>query len=376
VNPLASLAAAGMIAGGVVLSARITDATCDARYAGKTSVASAARFASSGVFDTADMRTFPPALRFRLHAKRDGATSTKLEERSRVGMARRSAVREGGTSAPQSAPGQRLPAEPRRQFGAGITAAFEGWFYNEDGSRTFLVGYLNRNTVQELDIPVGPDNRIEPGGPDMGQPTHFLPGRIHGVFTIPVPKAFTPQDKYTWTIVANGQSTSIPLRLNSDYVVNPFSEIAVKNTPPVVRFEQNGPAFQGPIANPSKAVSLAASATAPFALSIWASDDMKYTSGTSAPLTTPRPPVTLTWSKYRGPGAVTFDKAKPAVEKLPATESGGTEPAFSGRATTRVTFSAPGEYLLHVTANDYSGEGGGGFVCCWTTAMVKVAVQP
>ena len=67
------------------------------------------------------------------------------------------------------------------------------------------------------------------------------------------------------------------------------------------------------------------------------------------------------------------DKAKPAVEKLSA---GGDEASFSGRATTRVTFSAPGEYLLHVTANDYSGVGGGGFVCCWTTAMVKVTVQP
>jgi hypothetical protein len=31
--------------------------------------------------------------------------------------------------------------------------------------------------------------------------------------------------------------------------------------------------------------------------------------------------------------------------------------------------------VLHVTANDYSGDGGGGFVCCWTTAMVKVSVS-
>jgi hypothetical protein len=274
-------------------------------------------------------------------------------------------------------PGQQLPSAPRKQFGASVTGSFEGWFYNDDGSRSFLVGYLNRNTAQEFDIPVGPDNRIEPGGPDMGQPTHFLPGRLHGVFTVPVPKDFTPQDKYTWTIVANGQATSIPLRLNADYVINPFSEIAVKNTPPVIRFEQDGAAFQGPIANPSKAAQRTASVSAPLVLSIWASDDMKYTSGTNAPMTTARPPVALSLSKYRGPGAVTFDKAKPAVEKVPATESGaGSEPAFTGRATARVTFAAPGEYLIHVTANDYSGEGGGGFVCCWTTAMVKVAVQP
>lgn len=33
---------------------------------------------------------------------------------------------------------------------------------------------------------------------------------------------------------------------------------------------------------------------------------------------------------------------------------------FEGKAQTTVTFSAPGEYWLHVTANDYSGFGGGG----------------
>jgi hypothetical protein len=32
--------------------------------------------------------------------------------------------------------------------------------------------------------------------------------------------------------------------------------------------------------------------------------------------------------------------------------------------------------VLHVTANDYSGDGGGGFQCCWSTAMVKVSVTP
>ena len=49
---------------------------------------------------------------------------------------------------------QQLPSEPQRQFGTSITGAFEGWFANADGSRSFLVGYLNRNTSQALDIPM------------------------------------------------------------------------------------------------------------------------------------------------------------------------------------------------------------------------------
>ncbi len=267
--------------------------------------------------------------------------------------------------------GQTIP-QPRKQFGASITGAFEGWYNNEDGTRSFLVGYFNRNTQQELDIPIGEDNRIEPGGPDMGQPTHFNPGRQWGMFAIPVPKDFTPQDKFTWTIVANGQPTSIPLRLNRDYVISPLSEISVKNTPPAIRFEQNGPAVQGPIAMLAKAPGRTTSLSAPLALTLWVTDDMKYTSGTSAPLTTARPPVTLTWSKYRGPGGVTFDKAKPAVEQLQA--PGSANAAFSGKATTNVKFSQAGDYVLHVTANDYSGDGGGGFQCCWTTGLIKVSV--
>ena len=268
--------------------------------------------------------------------------------------------------------GQQIP-EPRKQFGGSATGAFEGWFTNQDGSRGFLVGYFNRNTQQELDIPIGPNNQIEPGGPDMGQPTHFLPGRQWGMFVVPVPKGFTPQDKFTWTLLVNGQVTTIPLRLNPDYVISPFSEIAVNNTPPLIRFEQNGPTIQGPVATLAKAPSRTASLSAPLALTLWVTDDMKYTTGTSAPLATPRPPVTLTWSKYRGPGAVTFDMAKPSVEKLPP---GSDNAAFSGKATTSVKFGESGDYVLHVIANDYSGDGGGGFQCCWTTGLVKVSVKP
>ena len=261
--------------------------------------------------------------------------------------------------------------EPRRGFGASVTGAFEGWYYNEDGSRTFLVGYYNRNLQQTLDVPVGPNNRIEPGGPDMGQPTHFLPGRQWGMFAVPVPKDFKDTDSFTWTITANGQTTSIPLRLKADYVMSPFKEISVGNTPPVIRFEPGGPPTQGPLAILARAPARTASSSAPLALTVWTVDDLKYTSGTSAPLTGSRPPVTVRFSKFRGPGAVTFDKASPEVEKLSTGEG-----AFSGKATTNVKFAEPGDYVVHVIANDYSGDGGGGFGCCWTTSVVKVAVKP
>jgi hypothetical protein len=267
--------------------------------------------------------------------------------------------------------GQRISIpEPRRGAGDSVTGAFEGWYYNQDGSRAFLVGYYNRNGRQELDIPIGPNNRLEPGGPDMGQPTHFLTGRQWGMFTIPVARDFKPTDSYVWTITANGQTTSIPLRLHADYVMSPFTEIAVGNTPPVIRFEQTGKTTQGPIATLAEAPVRTATAGTPLALPLWANDDMKYTSGTNAPVSSTRQPLTLRWSKYRGPGTVTFDKARPEIEKLSQAEG-----MLSAHATTNVTFGEAGEYVLHVTANDYSGDGGGGFGCCWTTGLVKVTVK-
>jgi hypothetical protein len=267
---------------------------------------------------------------------------------------------------------QQIP-QPRKQFGGSVTAAFEGWFDVKDAGERFLVGYFNRNTEEELDIPIGPNNDIEPGGPDMGQPTHFLPGRQWGMLLVPVPKNFRPQDKLTWTLITNGQINSIPLRLNPDYVISPFSEIAVGNTPPMIRFEANGAAIQGPVATLANAPNRTASLSDPLALTLWVTDDMKFTSGIGQPLTGSPPPVTLTWSKYRGPGKVTFDKARPTVEKLPAADANN---PFSGKATTNVKFSEAGDYVLHVTANDYSGVGGGGFQCCWTTGLVKVSVKP
>src|SRR5439155_4933321 len=168
-------------------------------------------------------------------------------------------------------PGQQTQIpEPRKQFGSSVTGAFEGWFYHDDGTRGFLVGYFNRNTQQEIDVPIGPNNRIEPGGPDMGQPTHFLPGRQWGMFSIPVPKDFKPQDRYTWTLVVNGQTMSIPLHLTPDYVMSPLSEIAVHNTPPVIRFEQAGQTIQGPTATLADAATRSASPGSPLAVTLWA----------------------------------------------------------------------------------------------------------
>lgn len=250
---------------------------------------------------------------------------------------------------------------PIRDSGDSVTGAYEGWFKNPDGTFSLLLGYFNRNMKEELDIPVGPNNRIEPGGPDRGQPTHFLPRRQWGVFTITVPKDFG-NSKLTWTLTANGKTTVIPASLDPLWEISPLSEEGVGNTPPTIRFPEAGQEVQGP--RPIT-VSLNAAVANPLALTVVVADDAKALAG-RAPRTSP---VTVSWGKFRGPGAVTFVTDKPAVEKTDGTA------AFTGKASTSATFSAPGEYILRIVANDWSGDGGRGFQCCWTNAMVKVSVK-
>jgi hypothetical protein len=252
------------------------------------------------------------------------------------------------------APAQ-LPLDPVRDTGQSVIGAYEGWYQNPDGSYSLLVGYFNRNQKETLDIPLGPNNRIEPGGPDMGQPTHFLPRRQWGVFVVKVPKDFG-KSTLTWTLVANGQTTVIPLNLDPLWIVAPFKDAALGNTPPSIGFEAEGERHQGPPVAISR--SYATTTSQPLALSVWVNDD-----GVRAPEARERPLTpTVTWSKFRGPGNVTFDKAQPKVDEK------------TGNATTIATFTTAGEYILRVQVNDVTGEGGGGFQCCWTNAHVKVVV--
>src|SRR5579884_708354 len=253
------------------------------------------------------------------------------------------------------APAQ-LPLNPSHDTGQSITGAFEGWFQNPDGSYSMLVGYFNRNAKETLEIPVGPDNHIDPGGPDHGQPTTFLPRRQWGVFTIQVPKDFGDK-KLTWTITANGQTTTIPLNLNPLWVVTPYKDAGIGNTPPVVKFEPNGQTFTGPPIGLAK--TLTAKVKEPLPLTAWVTDDMV------------RPPeagnrggrgITMAWSKFRGPGTVTFANPRPTIEA-------------DGKVSTTASFAAPGEYIMRAQANDATGEGGGGFQCCWTNVHLKVTVS-
>src|SRR5215831_18594940 len=250
-------------------------------------------------------------------------------------------------------PGALPGVEPLHESGQDVTPAFEGWFKNADGTVDILFGYHNRNQKQELDIPIGPNNKIEPGNPDQGQPTHFMPKRGWGMFTVTVPKDFNK--KVTWTLAINGRTNSIRAGLDPRWEIDALHEVAADNTPPVIKFLDPGPSAQGP--HPLT-TTMTVTMPNPANLDVIATDDNKNKSRNYK-----GPVVTITWSKYRGPGTVTFAKNKPPVDN------------DSHHATTTATFSEPGDYWLRAVANDSSGDGGGGFQCCWTNGIVKVSVK-
>ncbi|MEP6961599.1 MAG: hypothetical protein ABI995_05955, partial [Acidobacteriota bacterium] len=261
---------------------------------------------------------------------------------------------------------QVIPVQPSQESGQGVTAAYEGWYPNADGTFSLVFGYFNRNTIQELDLPVGPANRIEPGGPDQGQPTHFLSRRQWGVFAIAVPKDFGKK-KLTWTLTANAATAEIPAGLDPLWELSPFVD-ATKNTPPQLAFDANGPFAMGPRGSMKE---LTTQLPNPVSLDAWVADDASAVPGAAR---TRSPAATLFWSKYRGPGEVRFGNERPAVEPAPMKVPAGA--VFSGKASTTATFTQPGEYILRLQANDWSGDGGRGFQCCWSNAQVKVSVTP
>jgi len=275
----------------------------------------------------------------------------------RLGLATAVALVAGSMAirAQQPAGGQ-LPLEPQRDSGESVTPAYEGWYANPDGSFTMLVGYYNRNRRQTFDIPVGPNNKVEPGAADQGQPTHFEVGRQWGVFTIKVPKDFGNKT-VTWTIVSNGERQSIPLTLNKAYPITPFKELGMGNEPPTLWFKEGGPKFSGPPT--AIAHSLSGTVNQPVTIHVWADDVKPAGEGGGRGGTV----ATLSLHKFRGPGAVAFDRARLSVTKP------------GEMVSANATFSAAGDYVLRVQANDESGEGGQGFQCCWTNAYVQVAVR-
>jgi len=226
-------------------------------------------------------------------------------------------------------------AQIQYRSGVDVTPAFEGWTGNPDGTFNLFFGYLNRNYEEELEIPIGPNNTIEPGG-DRGQPTHFYPRRQHFVFKVVVPKDWGLQQKVSWTLTIRGKTNVAKGWLQPEWQIN--NQIMMENGGGGgVDDENEAPTVTG---SPAQTISLPASAT----LSVTAQDD-----GHPKPRgqRNDRPPqgLRIAWIQYRSPGPVTFD---------PPEDSADFEKPLT--ATTKASFKVPGVYVCRAIVSDGSLE--------------------
>ena len=249
----------------------------------------------------------------------------------------------------------------RYMSGQNVVPVYEGWERNADGTFTMVFGYMNRNYEEEVDVPVGADNRFEPLEADQGQPAHFYPRRQQFMFKVRVPKDWGQKD-LVWTLTSHGKTEK------AFGTLTPFWEIDNR----VYQQNRGGP---GDLNEPdvAPAVSLVgpaqrtATTGASVALDVQVTDDGLPTfkpsrsgsgSVTAAAATQITPtrqnPLTqavvrldrnvrlgVTWVVHRRstPGAVTFAPQRVAV-------------AEGGRAATTVTFASPGTYTLRGYADD------------------------
>ena len=235
---------------------------------------------------------------------------------------------------------------PQTKFSAGqdVQPVYEGWLRNADGTFTMVFGYLNRNWVEELAIPPGPDNKLEPGEADRGQPSYFLPRRQSFVFRVEVPKDWGQQE-LVWTLTAHGHSEKAYGQLS------PEEEITERM---IMSHGYLSLGEEDP--NQPPAVSIVpvegASVTSALTLTALVTDDgLPKPRPVRAPrpgappaqtnsVTAARPRgLTVTWMEYRGPAKVKFDAPGPTK-------------VADGKAVTTVQFAAPGIYVLRATASD------------------------
>lgn len=259
---------------------------------------------------------------------------------------------------------QQNPIARPQPKGLGVSPTFEGWYQNSDGTYTLSFGFVNRNTEQVLALPVGANNSVSPGPADQGQPTHFTPGRQYGVFAVTVPADFGPEDRVTWTLEANGERWSIPGGLIKAYETDNMFARATDEKPPVLVMDESGAESRGP--NGHRVGPVVHRLGQPLTLTVAAWDEYKGHD------------VTIRWFKYRGPGDVTFDpQTVPIVDGTVRSDLSRFGPNDRPvLATTHVTFSQSGEYVLYARADrsDVRVSEAGLEQCCWTNGYVTVSV--
>ena len=250
---------------------------------------------------------------------------------------------------------QTWSAEVIRDYGQPVIPLFDGWYPNDDGSKTICFGYFNMNREQALDIAPGEDNYLETDFPGLDLsgvtlPSHFdpLPPRYRHVFcafSVTVPENFTVNHRITWHLSSNGQDLSSPGKVIPPYVMDEPDSNGRGDRAPAVRLSENGSAVRGRTGIHS-AAAIATRVGQATALQAW--------------IDHPEEEVWVGWSHHSGPGQVSFDQKEYTMPSGAATQI-------------QASFSEPGQYVVRMQTIDSIAAFE--FYCCHTNAYYHINVS-
>jgi hypothetical protein len=260
-------------------------------------------------------------------------------------------------TAPLVAQTQSTELHIRFKSGQSIVPIYEGWERVPDGSFNMVFGYLNRNHVQEIALPVSVQNGFEPGAADRGQPTYFYPRENHFLFKVNVPKDWDRKKELVWTITANGKTEVAratlldiweidrKVEVSNNGGVQITNEIIAKDQPPIVTVDPVGRLRAGTPATLTASVrddGIPAPQKARPPRPVEPTLQGAAPSPVNVPLPArPRMPqgLSVLWMVYRGPAGATFDP-------------GGYAKVVDGKVEVKATFPRAGTYTLRAFGAD------------------------
>ena len=209
-----------------------------------------------------------------------------------------------------------------------IYLQYDGFVRNTDGSFTLSFGYFNMNPA-DVTIPAGSGNLFTPGAADRNQPVRFLKGRHRFACSMVVDTKF--DGKLQWKLTFAGRTeitTATPL--DPIYELDANNEKRVLTGLDVAAAQKNSCLNRAPtlsILSASGEVSAAAGTVA-----AEVGQDASINGDVEDDALPRGSVVSSEWKKESGPGSVTFSS--------------------TATGPTRVSFSAPGAYVLELTASD------------------------
>jgi len=262
-----------------------------------------------------------------------------------------------------------------------VAPIFNGWVDNGDGSVRLIFGFANRNREEIVDIPIGPNNFIEPSQFNGVQPTHFpiykrrafIGINERGAFAVTVPAEMAGTE-VIWTLKHAGHEYSVPGRATSPTYEMSAGGAAFGSLLPAIRFEMDG--LESTNHEGITAERITTSVGTPVTLRAYVQDRsnrdaypdnnefLHYQVGTE-------------WIFHQGPAVPAFTQAKiTGAERVAQYGNTVTEEDWI-LVKTEASFSEPGDYVIRLRADNFlAPDSRFDYMCCWSNAYVPVTVNP